>query len=161
MKFRNWFSWVVQNIEWMNNAKIANFWSETFIFQKISKFLNFPIWAIPTICNFANLKKIQFGKTKKKSIYSSKNFQFGKFQKLSIWKIRRMYNFWNSKNLQFKKFEKFSILKTPKWFEIFQFGEITNFKNTKIWKTINIPWIYNFINYHIFWKNLITHLSFF
>ena len=58
-----------------------------------------------------------------------------------------------SKNLQFGKFQKcskYSIFEKNQIFLICQFRKITNLKNT-IWKTINIPWIYNFTNYHIFW----------
>ena len=34
---------VVRNIEWMNNSKIANFWSQTVIFQIEKKCRNFSI----------------------------------------------------------------------------------------------------------------------
>ena len=58
---------VVRNIEWTNNSKIANFSSQTLIFQieKILKFLNFTIWTIPKTSSLKNLKNLQFGKFKK------------------------------------------------------------------------------------------------
>ena len=77
----------------------------------------------------------------------SKNFQFAKFQKFvigqikkkSIWRVLKIFTLENSKNVEFEKFEKFAMWQIPKMSQIFQFQKITNFENTKIWKTINIP----------------------
>ena len=164
----------VRNIEWTINSKIANFWSQTFDFpnwKKISNFLYFSIWTIPKTLKLENSKNLQFGKLKKKSIWKlskifiSENFEncrFGKFQKSPICKIPQICNLENWKNFQCGEFEKFPISKTkniPNFAiskkhqisKIVQFRRITNFRNTTICKTTKIPWIYNFINYHIFW----------
>ena len=86
----------MRNIEWTNNSKIANFWSQTLIFQiaKILKFLNFPIWTTPKTSSLNNSKNCEFGKLKK--------IQFGNFQKFIILKIK--------KKLKIRKFSKFDNL---------------------------------------------------
>ena len=84
---------VVRNIEWTNNSKISNYWSQTLIFQieknpEISQFSNFQfgqklqIWKIRKISNFRNSENLQFGKFKK--------IQLGSFKKFVIWKIKKI-----------------------------------------------------------------------
>ena len=107
LKRRNWFISKnelaklreVRNIEWTNNSKIANFWSQTFLseLKKFWKFFifqfeplqQFSIWTTPTIFNLENFTNLQFGKFKK--------IQFGNFQKFIILKIKKKFNFKNSK----------------------------------------------------------------
>ena len=111
LKRRNWFTcikgqtweWaklrVVRNIEWTINSEIANFWSQTLIFQikKISKFLNFPISAIPETSNLKN----------------SENLQFDKLKKNSIWKLPKIFISENFKNCRFEKFQTCLICEIP------------------------------------------------
>ena len=76
------------------------------------------------------------------------------FEKFSILKIPKICIVANAKNMQFLKYYPFSIysnFKKHQISKIVQFRTITNFQNTTIWKTIKTPWIYNVINYHIFW----------
>ena len=63
----------------MNNSKIANFRSQTLIFQIEKKTHDFLI------------------------------FHFGQFQKRQIWKIPKICNLANLKKFLLKKFEKFPI----------------------------------------------------
>ena len=94
---------VVRNIEWTNNSKIVNFWSQRLIFQieKILKFLNFPIW--------------QNSKT-------SKNFQCGKFRKFGIWQIQKN-SIW--------KFPKICNLETQKKNSFSKISKTCNVANSK------------------------------
>ena len=126
---------VVRNIECIKNCKIANFWSQTLIFQirNFSKSLNFPIWTIPETSNLENSKNFQFGKFKKKiylenseicnlankkivNLGNSKKFQFGKLKKNSIMKIRKICNLAN-----FKNFPHIPISKNIKFFKLVNF----------------------------------------
>ena len=81
----------MRNIEWTNNSKVANFWSEILVFQieKIYKFVNFLSWTIPGIFN----------------LEYSKNFKFGKFQKFLISKILKKFKLENSKNFKLEQFQ--------------------------------------------------------